>query len=271
MAPGRPDAALPLTGVAVEQRDVPHLTQPVSMPADTVPPASKRRRGRRILRVFAIVLGVPALIAMCGATGYVSAHHHVHIGVYPAPASTYHSTVTTPLGPPVRDHSGNLSRFLLKLPSGARQWFTPRATHGVMTLKQYASFYDDPKDAVSFLKADGFDTAATVNWRDVAGNEVEIRMVRFDDANWAFGIFSDVITNGPSDKELKGSQRKAAWKIPFADGAVYTNGKKDRYGYQLSEGVAIQRDVIIYMWIYQKVPQSMMLTKALLYQQWSKL
>jgi hypothetical protein len=255
---------------AAPQAAAPQSDEPPAAEIAAVVDAPKPTR--RILRAFGFVMAAFIVAAMTGATGYVSAHHHVHTGVYPIPASTYTAAPAPP--PAVRaplDHSGDLRRFLLKRPRGARQSFVPRATRGTMTLKQVASFYGNPKNAEQFLVREGFKTAATVNWIDVAGNQIEIRMSRYATSNQAWIVYSDEASGVESSKELKGASSSRAWKVPYSDGSIYTNGKKNRYGDQLSRGIALRGDVVINIWIYQNSPQSLVLTQALLYQQWSKL
>ena len=208
---------------------------------------------------------------MTGATGYVSAHHHVHIGAYPIPASTYR---TIKLPAPVErnplDHSGDLRRYLLKRPSNARQSWTP-ATKGIMSLKQVASFFDDPKSAAQNLANAGFQTAATTNWLDPADNQVEIRLIRFDTDPDAQRRFTSETHGNWSDPDMKDASGTYDQRVPGSEAMTFTNGKKNKYGDQTTEGIAIRGDVLILIWVTQVAPQSKILAEALTYQQWSKL
>src|SRR6185369_4607811 len=178
-APDSPAGLLGLT-VTVTSIDGPGLPEVAARPG----------RRRRWLRLVGWVAAALVIATMTAATGYVADHHHVHNGAYPIPASFYSSRPALAGTPAPRDHSGDLRRFLLPRPAGAVQNFKPRATNGAMSRKQLASFYDEPQDSEEFLAGEGFIAAATVNWIDRAGNQVEIRMARFGSPNQAWTVFN---------------------------------------------------------------------------------
>ncbi len=254
-------AGLPGLTVTVTAIDGPDLPEVAARP----------RRTRRWLRVVGWVAAGLVTATMTGATGYVADHHHVHNGAYPIPASSYSSPPAPPGRPAPRDHSGDLRRFLLARPAAAVQNFKPRATNGAMSRKQLASYYGDPKDAEKFLAGEGFIAAATVNWIDRAGNQVEIRMARFGSPNQAWAVFNRDFEYVPHSRELAGATNSVPWKIGYSDAGIFTNDTKNKWGNQLSRGVAVRGDVMFNIWIYQKAPQTIVLTQALLYQQWNRL
>jgi hypothetical protein len=242
-----------------------------TLTADDAPALPRPKRKRRWLRGVGWVAGVAVIVTMTAATGYVSDHHHVHIGVYPEPASTYTSPAVLRTSPEAKSHAGNLARFLMPVPSGGKQNFKPRATHGVMSLKQVTSYFDNPAGAASNLKAAGFVTAATENWYDKANNAVEIRMFRFDSDTDAFNWYGEQTGSYWADTAMKGAVGTTNHRVPENHGMTFTNGKKDKYHQQLTEAIAVHGDVVILMWVYQDAPQSAYYVDMLCYQQWSRL
>jgi len=236
------------------------------------PPAPQRpKKKRRWLRAVGWVTGAAVVVTMTGATGYVSDHHHVHIGVYPTPASSYTSPVVLKSSPPPKSHAGNLARFLMPMPSGGKQYFKPRATHGIMSLKQVASYFDDAKSAASDLKAAGFVTAATENWHDPADNYVEIRIFRFASDTQAYTWYGRETGGSWDQPDMKGATGTTNHLVPENHAMTFTNGKKDRDHQQLTEAIAVHGDVVIVMWVYQDAPQSEYYVDLLTLQQWSRL
>ena len=263
--PQRPDSDTPsgpleltLTVTAIAGSDLPEV-------------AARPRRVRRWLRVVGWAEVGLLITTMTAATRYVADHHHVHNGANPIPASSYTLPPVPPGTTPPQDHSGDLRRFLVARPDDARQNFEPRATDGAMSLQQVASYYDDPEAAEKFLASEGFIAAATVNWIDLAGNQVEIRMARFGSPNQAWAVFNRDFENVSQETELAGATSSVPLKIGYSNAGIFTNNTKNTGGNQLSRAVALRGDVMFNIWIYQKAPQSPMLTQALLYQQWSSL
>ncbi len=238
---------------------------------DEAPAPPRPKKKRRWLRAVGWVTGAAVIVTMTGATGYVADHHHVHIGVYPAPASSYVEPTPSPTTTaPARNHSGDLRRFLLARPPSAKKWFNRYAPTGTMSLKQLASMYDDPKSGADYLKSSGFKNAATVLWEDKAGNFVEIRLYRFQTDSEAFRFYQDEVSSVPTDKDTRGTH---GLTVSRASGAAmtFTGGKKAKDGTLTSKGIAYRGDIFIDMWITQKAPESEPLVAGLVYQQWIRL
>jgi hypothetical protein len=239
--------------------------------ADASPVQSRPKKKRRWLRAVGWVAAAAVIVTMTGATGYVADHHHVHIGVYPEPASSYHaSPAPIKTTPPARDHGGDLRRFLLPKPPSADHWVNHEAPNGTMNIKQLAFFYDDPKSGAAYLKSAGFKNGATAVWQDSAKNIVEIRLERFDTANDAYSFYQDDIGSVPDARDTKGTTGAPVLRADRG-AMVFSGGKKEKDGTFTSKGIAYRGDVFVEIWVTQTAPESAALTEGLIYQQWNRL
>ncbi len=234
-------------------------------------PPRKSRTGL----VIGLVIGAVVVVIGIGAGGYALAQPDgrpataatgpAQPAAAPATPSATPSTVASP-----KDHSGDLRRFLLPAPESSDPWSKPVSKDGRLTLRQVASGYQDTTSATDYLHGLAFQAGAVRTWVEADGTSVEIDLYRFGTDNGAYQFFTDEVGNDV-DNMPKGTTITMIDRISGGKGEVVAFAKKDKYGDQMSHGMALKADVVTEVWVFQSPPQSVAFTEGVTYQQWSRL
>jgi hypothetical protein len=235
-------------------------------------PARSVRRGL----IIGIVLAAIILISAVAVGGYEFARGNTHrqsgtvASGLNVPSAAASPTPTPPDSAAPRDHSGDLRRFLMPAPDGSGPWSDPASKDGKLTLRQLAKSYKDETAGRDYLTGLKFQAGAVRTWVEVDGTSVEVDLYRFDSDNHAYTYFNDTVANDV-DRPPAGTTINLISKIPHAKGEVVAFTKKNKYGDQLSHGIAVRGDVVLEVWVYQSAPQSVAFTQGITYTQWGRL
>lgn len=268
-----------LSSVSPQLESPPSFLVPPQIHGMPLPPTDPygmyRPQQRRTGLIIGIVVSVLVVLTGAGLGGFALARHGKNSAVKTTAVATATSAVPS-AGPSAtataapRDHTGDLRKFLLNPPSSSQPWADPPGVDNKLSIKEAASYYDNPKSATSYLRGLGFKAGAVQSWLEADGSSVEIDLYRFGTSNNAYSYFQDLVSNDLTDRP-KGTVIKMIDKIPTGHGEVIGFAKKDKYGDQMSHGMGIKDDVAYEVWVYQQAPQSIPFTEAIVYKQWSKL
>lgn len=235
------------------------------------PPYPARERDRGV--IAAIVTGLVVVVLAC-AGGLALGFRRVSTDRVATVAASGVSSATpsvVPSGTPSdspssRDHSGDLRRFLLKMPDTADPWNRPLGTNGHLTVAQESALAPHPDLRAALFHRYDFVQGAAANWVESDGTSVDIRLFRFARVNSAVGFFKESKSAAGSSNDFTFAQDD---DVPFSE--IIISSRKDKYGQLFTHSLAYRGDVVIEMWINDRGPVSLPFTRRLLTAQWNRL
>jgi len=139
-------------------------------------PAQSGHSRRQTGLIVGLVITVVVLIAVAVSIGFT-------IGTR---ASQPHAASTSTPGP----HDGDMRRFLMPIPAGAKAVADPVGIDGTITMAQDASVSDSTSGRIGLLVADNFQAEVGRQWQGPEGR-IDIRLIRTATAVDARHLFDD--------------------------------------------------------------------------------
>ena len=166
-----------------------------------------------------------------------------------------------------KDHTGDLRTFLVKPPSSSHPLSKPLSKTGTMTLDDDVAQSSDKTARRNFLEEYNFVIEAVVEWDQTDDTIVEVRLLRFDNADDAEGYFDEDKSDFIND--YGASSMTPVDGVPEA--VTFADSKKDKYGYVSTAGIGVKGDVVIVTFTSQAPPLSTKASDTLMQKQYAKL
>jgi hypothetical protein len=166
-----------------------------------------------------------------------------------------------------KDHTGDLRTFLVKPPSSSHPLSKPMSKTGTMTLDDDVAQATDKTARRSFLEEYNFVIEAVVEWDQTDDTIVEMRLLRFDNADDAKGYFDEDKSDFEDDYGI--THENDVDGVPEA--VTFGDNKKDKYGYVSTAGIGVKGDVVIVTFTSQSPPLKTKVSDTLIQKQYAKL